>query len=138
VVSDKVSLLWEDDRKFLFLVIVNSVMFTALNGRAGKGESTSALPLCFFTYLHKLRVACLLLTLFCWNRTYMKVSSKNKVLFFKKKLRYVYKIRIKFWNNSYIFSYGKTRFLTISVLYVYLVTIMVCGFFNLPPHTWSS
>ena len=99
VVSDKVTLLWENYQKFLFLVIVNSVIFTALNGRAGKGESTSALPLCFFTYLHKLCVACLLLTFFLWSRMYVKVLTKNKVSFFEKKLIYVYKIRIKFWNN---------------------------------------
>jgi hypothetical protein len=58
-----------------------------LNGEAGKGESTSSLPLCFFTYLHNLCVACCLSLLFHWSRTYMKVLSKNKVSLFKKKLR---------------------------------------------------
>jgi len=86
VVSDKVSLLGEHDQKFLFLVIVNSVVFTALNVQAGKGESTCALPPYFFTYLRKLCVACVLLTFFRWSRTCIKVLSKNKFHFLKRNL----------------------------------------------------
>jgi hypothetical protein len=54
IVSSTVANFEKINRSFSFLVIVPSVMFPALNDRAGKRSSTSAMPFPCSTYIQSL------------------------------------------------------------------------------------